>query len=1021
MTRAASIRPKPGFRRWFLFSAALALIAGVTVLAAHRGGARLRAELLRQTRVIAVSICRERVAALRGDAADVDSPDYRYLKEHLAAIRAATPHCRFAYLMARQADGTVVFLVDSEPESSPDYSPPGQVYEEASAPLLAAFETGRAAIEGPVTDRWGIWVSSLAPLSLSDAEGNRVLLGLDVDARNWRGIVAGYAALPAALASIAILLGLLALWLYQSRLEIRIREATLQENRRRLNDLIDFLPDATLAIDREKRIVIWNKAIEKMTGIPAAEMIGKGPDAYTVPFYEEARPQLMDLAFENDATVAARYPGIRREGDAWVAETFCSALHDRRGAWVSAKASPLYDAGGRVVGAIECIRDTTEHKRAEDALRASEEKLSSLFESMDEMAVLHELVFGENGQPADYRLTDCNAAFIRITGISRENAVGRLASEVYGTGSAPYLEEYARAVQSNTSLHFETRFAPMDKYFMISAVPLGANRFATLSSDVTERRRSEEQVRKLLEDSNCARQALLGILEDQNQAQADLKRLATAIEQSAESIVVTDAKARIQYVNPAFEAVTGYSREEAIGQNPRILQSGQQDAAFYQAMWKALANGKTWQGRMVNRRKDGTLYTEDALISPVTDAAGQIVNYVAVKRDVTEQLRLAAQLNQTQRMESIGRLAGGVAHDFNNMLTVILGHTEMTLIRKDLDPALRNNLEAVHRAAMDSAAIVRQLQAFARKQAIAPRVIDLNPTVGGAIQMLQRLIGENVELVWRPAEALWPVKVDPAQIDQILVNLCANARDAIAGVGQIAIATDNVALDAAFCAAHLGAIPGEYARLTIRDTGGGMDPETLSHVFEPFYTTKAPGKGTGLGLPMVYGVVKQNGGYIDISSAPGQGTAVQIYLPRHGDAASAPPPAAPLSLPATDHKTILLVEDEPSVLAMTAEVLDDLGYAVRAAHSPVEAIRMAQEHRGEIHLLLTDVVMPGMNGRDLARTLRDLRPGLRFLFMSGYTADIIAHDGILDEGLNFLHKPFTKTALAAKIREVLEA
>ena len=861
---------------------AVALIAGATGLAAHRADRHLRADLLLQARLVAQAVDLDVVQALAGTGADLASPDYWRLKKQLRSIVPANPKCKWFYLMGRKPDGTIFFFVDSEAPDVEDASPPGQLYEEASEGCHLIFADRTALVEGPIPDRWGVWVSALVPM-IDPATGSvAAVLGMDIEARDWNWIVAWRAALPAALAAIAVMLGLLASSLYRSRRTLRARQAELLDSENRFVQLAEQSRTIVWEVDAQGLYTHVSPAVEPVLGYRPDELVGK------MHFYdlhpENGRAAFMQSTLQ---AFARKEPFVNFENAA--------TTREGKPLWLLTNGIPQLNADGTLRG---------------------------------------------------YRGSDV---------------------------------------------------------------------------DVTERKRSEEQVRTLLAESNQSRQALLGILEDQTRAEADRLRLATAIEQSAESIVVTDAKARIQYVNPAFETVTGYTRAEALGQNPRILQSGQQDASFYQAMWATLASGKTWQGRMVNRRKDGSRYTEDALISPVTDAAGQIVNYVAVKRDVTEQLRLAEQLNQTQKMDSIGRLAGGVAHDFNNMLTVILGHAEMTLLQEDLAPGLRNNLEAVHRAAMDSAAIVRQLQAFARQQTIAPRVIDLNPTVGGAIQMLRRLVGEDVELAWRPAEALWPVKVDPAQIDQILVNLCANARDAIAGVGQIAIETGNAQFDAAFCAAHPGAVPGEYARLTVRDSGQGMDPETLRHVFEPFFTTKAPGKGTGLGLPMVYGVVKQNDGYIDVTSAPGQGTVVEIYLPRHGDQFPAPAPAAPTDRPAIDHKTILLVEDEPSILALTAEMLDSLGYAVRAAHSPVEAIRMAQVHSGDIHLLLTDVVMPGMNGRDLALTLRDLRPGLRFLFMSGYTADVIAHDGILDEGLNFIHKPFTKSALAAKIRAVLDA
>jgi PAS domain S-box-containing protein len=400
--------------------------------------------------------------------------------------------------------------------------------------------------------------------------------------------------------------------------------------------------------------------------------------------------------------------------------------------------------------------------------------------------------------------------------------------------------------------------------------------------------------------------------------------------------------------------------------------------------------------------------------------AGTVQDVTQRKRAEEEKARLEAQLRQAQKMESVGRLAGGVAHDFNNMLGVILGYTELAL--KDLDPAepLRADMLAIHAAASHSADLTRQLLAFARKQTIAPAVLDLNETVKHMLAMLRRLIGENLELVWRPGTHPWFVKVDPSQIDQILTNLCVNARDAVAGAGTVIIESKNTTLDDAYCTRHPGAVSGEYVRLTVSDDGCGMDQDTQAQLFEPFFTTKATGKGTGLGLATVYGIVKQNHGFIEIFSEPGVGTTFTIYLPRHPDAgvsvqmAVAPDPAR------RGHETILVVEDEPTVLKMTTRMLAGQGYTVLAARSPVEAIRLAQESAAEIHLMMTDVVMPGMNGPDLAAHLRSRSPRLKCLFTSGYTADVIVHHGVVEDGRQFLPKPFSVCALSAKVREALD-
>lgn len=506
----------------------------------------------------------------------------------------------------------------------------------------------------------------------------------------------------------------------------------------------------------------------------------------------------------------------------------------------------------------------------------------------------------------------------------------------------------------------------------------------------------------------------------QPRAALDGERLITAIEQAAETVVVTDAEGTMQYVNPAFETITGYLRQEAIGQNPRLLKSGQQDAAFYRAMWDTISSGRTWKGRIVNRKKDGTKYVEEATISPVHDESGDIVNYVAVKRDITRELNLEAQLLQAQKMESVGRLAGGVAHDFNNMLSVILGHTEMALEDVPRGGPLRADLEEIQRAAQRSANLTRQLLAFARRQTVAPTVLDLDHTVMGMLNMLRRLIGEHIELVWLPGAHPWLVRIDPAQVDQILANLVVNARDAIPGHGRVTIETGPAILDESFCEEHVGAVPGEYVQLTVSDDGAGIPPDLLEHIFEPFYTTKGVGAGTGLGLATVYGIVDQNQGYIRVASTPGEGTQFHIYLPRHRTAPSAPGVDTPPGEPAGGAETILLVEDEAAILKLNRRVLQRFGYTVLAAATPGEALRLAEDPAQAIDLLVTDVVMPEMTGRALADRISALRPALRCLFMSGYTADAIADHGVLEEGVHFLQKPFSIAQLAARVREVLD-
>ena len=408
-------------------------------------------------------------------------------------------------------------------------------------------------------------------------------------------------------------------------------------------------------------------------------------------------------------------------------------------------------------------------------------------------------------------------------------------------------------------------------------------------------------------------------------------------------------------------------------------------------------------------------------VRPLEIYASLITQIIILKREQANRERLEKQLGMAQKMESVGRLAGGVAHDFNNMLSVILGYTEMALEEVEDEQPLRLSLLGIRQAAERSADLTRQLLAFARKQTIAPRILDCNMVLTGMLTMLRRLIGEDIDLVWLPGNDLGHIKMDPSQIDQILANLCVNARDAIGGhTGKVTIETSNFTVDETFQQIHPGAIAGEYILLAVSDNGAGMNADTLSHLFEPFFTTKEMGKGTGLGLATAYGIVKQNGGFISVYSETDLGTTFKIYLPRHFTAEEAQPAAEPATQPGKANETILLVEDEPMILAMTDSMLRRQGYKVLTATGPLQAIQLASEFSGQIHLLMTDVVMPGMNGKALATRLRLIMPKLKCLFMSGYTANVIARHGVLDEGVNFIQKPFSKKDLAVKIRKVLD-
>ena len=503
-------------------------------------------------------------------------------------------------------------------------------------------------------------------------------------------------------------------------------------------------------------------------------------------------------------------------------------------------------------------------------------------------------------------------------------------------------------------------------------------------------------------------------------AEKDRDLLMYAMEATRESVVITNTEGLIQYVNPAFEATSGYSRHEAIGLNPRVLKSGHHEDSFYKEMWETLIGGNTWTGRIINRNKNGTLFTEDVSISPVRDLLGNVVSYVGVKHDVTAEILMESQLRQAQKMESIGLLAGGVAHDFNNMLSVIMGNADLALTEVEPQAPVYAMLAGIRSAAERSADLTNQLLAFARKQTIVPQVLDLNDAVEGILKMMRRLIGEDIELAWLPGPGLPMVKMDPSQIDQILANLCVNARDAIQGVGKVTVETSFVTVDDDYCTVNPEFFPGEFVMLAVSDSGSGMDNETLERIFEPFFSTKEKGEGTGLGLATVYGIIKQNGGFIHAYSEPGEGTSFKIYLPREMRPLVALADNNTNTPVAGGNETILVVEDEPAVLELATRILEGKGYTVWTADSPVEAISLIEEKPNEVDLLLTDVIMPKMSGNDLVEKLHQHSPKTRHLFMSGYSANMIAEHGVLEEGIPFIQKPFSKRDLESKVREILD-
>jgi two-component system, cell cycle sensor histidine kinase and response regulator CckA len=505
------------------------------------------------------------------------------------------------------------------------------------------------------------------------------------------------------------------------------------------------------------------------------------------------------------------------------------------------------------------------------------------------------------------------------------------------------------------------------------------------------------------------------------EAAGALRLQSAALNAAANAIVITDRDGKIEWINAAFTSMTGYSPAEALGKTTReLLRSGVHDQALYKDLWDTLLAGNVWHGIMTNRRKDGSLYTEDQVITPVKDVDGVIGHFIAIKADLTEQRQLEAQFLQAQKMEIVGRLAGGIAHDFNNLLTVINGMSELAALQLQEDDPLRSDVEEIRQAGARAATLTRQLLAFSRKQIMETEVFRLGTLVADMQRMLQRLIGENVTLVVVPAKDGDTVMADRGQMEQIVLNLSINARDAMPEGGVVTVETQVVALDKAHADARPPLHPGPHVLLSVSDTGVGMDETVRRRAFEPFFTTKEPGKGTGLGLSTVYGIVKQSGGSIELESEPGRGTSCKIYLPWVGDVARVGTSDQPGAKITAGGETILVVEDEPALRRLAERVLKSVGYTVLTARSSEEALLLLEANDTSLHLLLTDVVLPGINGFDLATRATERRPEIKVLFMSGYADDAMLRHGMIEKGAHFISKPYTAAALTSKIREVLE-
>jgi PAS domain S-box-containing protein len=514
---------------------------------------------------------------------------------------------------------------------------------------------------------------------------------------------------------------------------------------------------------------------------------------------------------------------------------------------------------------------------------------------------------------------------------------------------------------------------------------------------------------------------VIGREETRRATEAERDRLAAVIEQAGESVDITDCDGRIVYTNTAFTNITGYEMREVLGRRPDFLRADSESSESAAAMNDAILEGNAWTGHQRARRKDGSERDMDLAITPLRDASGTVVGTIVIGRDVSRERLLEAQLMQSQKLEAIGRLAGGIAHDFNNLLTAISGYAEILQAELGPEDPRTQDVSQIQRAAARATQLTAQLLAFSRRQILSPTPLDPQAVVSGIAPMLRRLIGEDVEVVVQARAGLGPVLADPSQLDQMLVNLALNARDAMPSGGRLDIEVDETELDAEFVGAHVGAHVGPHVVFRIRDTGTGMPPDVLMHAFEPFFTTKGPGKGTGLGLSTVLGIMEQSNGYIDVTSEPGVGTTFELYLPKTSAPRVGAALTADVAAEARGAGTVLVVEDEAGVRALLCRILEKAGYTVIAAGTAEEALLLEAGHRGAIDLLFTDIVLPGMSGRDLAQAMAVRRPETPVLYASGYNEEIVAARGVIEPGISYLAKPYTSDEVLRRVAGLVRA
>jgi len=758
-------------------------------------------------------------------------------------------------------------------------------------------------------------------------------------------------------------------------------EHALKESEMRYKIVSDISSDYAYALGVQEDGSIKNLwmtgAFERMTGYTREEISERGGWEF--------------LIHPEDTAIALQQVGVYLSGMPSVSEY---RIRSKAGEvrWVLDKGRPEWDADERRVKYIYgAIKDITAEKAAEKEVKNSERSYRELFDNnTDAIYILG----------PDIKFITVNSGAAEMYGYPKEQFIGKTIEFIsaYGLNDLKKINGFIKLAFEGKAQRFEFWGKQSDgsvfpiEIHLFSGTYFGKEVIIAYAQDISERKNSEKQ----------------------------LQQLSQSIEQSPISVMITDADSRIEYANKYFMEISGFNEEDLQSKLLSDLRANEVPESVFNDIWSIIKSGHVWRGELLSKKKDGTEYWEDATVSPIQDQSGHISNFIVFKKDITENKKLEEQFRQSQKMEAIGRLAGGVAHDFNNLLTVIIGYSELILGQIAEEDALFNKIKQIDKAGRRAEALTRQLLAFSRKQIMQPKTINLNQMIHDMEKMLYRLIGEHIELQTVLNDEIGNLKADPGQIEQVIMNLSVNARDAMQDGGKLLIETDVVQYEKAVIIDNQEIDVGNYISLTISDTGIGISERLKSQIFEPFFTTKEKGKGTGLGLSTVYGIVTQSKGFISVDSEEGKGTTFRILFPKssYGSESELDTDVNAADLKGTE--TVLVVEDEEALRELTVETLEGANYNVLQAEDGEVALRTCINYNEKIHLIITDVVMPKMNGRKLVENVMKIHPEMLVLYISGYTDDAIIHHGVLEQNTEFLAKPFQPTALLYKIRKILD-